>query len=95
MNIRKLIESYEQERSSTAARPPTRAGSLRPYPRARPGTVGTGISLVPAKQRSLRIPRTSSLKIVKDERPVTIVLNVRRWHLPLNGSPLIPVYRSV
>ncbi|KAH9997169.1 hypothetical protein BJV74DRAFT_883497 [Russula compacta] len=75
MNVRKLIESYEQEKSSTAARPPTRTGSLRPYPRARLGTVGPGISLVPAKQRSLRMPRTSSLKIVKEERPVTIMLN--------------------
>ena len=69
MNVRKIIESYEQEKSSTAARVSPRNGG-RPRPRPRPRNQGTEPSLV-------RTQRPPNLKIIKEERPVTIVLKVR------------------
>jgi hypothetical protein len=76
MNVRKIIESYEQEKSSTAARFSPRTGG-RQRPRSRPRTQGTEPSIVSASQRSLRAQRPPNLKIIKEERPVTIVLKVR------------------
>lgn len=76
MNVRKIIESYEEGRSATATRPSPRAGAHRPRPRPRPRTPGTEQSLVTVSQRPLRTQRPPYLKIVKEERPVTIVLKV-------------------
>ena len=72
MNVRKIIESYEQEKSSTVARTVTLRPRSRPRPRTQPdASPGTPY------QRSLRTQRQSNLKIVQEERPVTIVLKVR------------------
>jgi len=76
MNVRSMIESYEQGRSSTTTRPSPRTSAHRARPRPRPRTPGTDPSLVTASQRSLRTQRPPNLKIVKEERPVTIVLKV-------------------
>lgn len=77
MNVRKIIESYEQERSSTATRVSPGTSAPRPRPRSRLRPPGTEPSLGAASQRSPRAQRPPNLKIVKEERPVTIVLKVR------------------
>ena len=76
MNVRKMIESYEQERPPTTARFTPRAGA-RPRSRPRPRTQGTEPSFVVTSQRSLRTQRPPNLKLIKEERPVTLVLKVR------------------
>lgn len=73
MNVRRIIESYEQGKSATATRPSHRTSAHRPRPRPRPRT-GSEPSPVTASQRPARIQRPPNLKIVKEERPVAIVL---------------------
>ena len=94
MNVRKIIESYEQERSSAASHSPLRTAVFRSRPRSRTRTQSSDASLVAAKQRSLRTQRPSSLKIVREERPVTIVLKVR-LHFAVIWLSVDSVYRSV
>jgi len=94
MNVRKIIESYEQERSPATSQSPLRTATFRSRPRTRPRTQPSDASLVAAKQRSLRTQRSSSLKIVKEERPVTIVLKVR-LHFAVIWLSVDTVYRSV
>ena len=88
MNVRKIIDSYEHGRSATATRTSPRTSVHRPRPRPRPRTPGTEPIPVTASQRPpQRPPRTlrpPNLKIVKEERPVAIVLKVR-WHSLLLG----------
>jgi hypothetical protein len=77
MNVRKIIESYEQERSSTTTRLSPRTGAPRSRPRSRLRPPGAEPSLGAANQRPPRTQRPPNLKIVKEERPVAIVLKVR------------------
>jgi hypothetical protein len=77
MNVRKIIESYEHGKSPTATRPSPRTSAHRPRPRPRPRTPGSEPSPVTASQRPPRTQRPPNLKIVKEERPVAIVLKVR------------------
>jgi hypothetical protein len=81
MNVRKMIDSYEQGRSTTVTRPSLRTSVHRTRPRPRPRTPGTESSPVTASQWSSRTLRPPNLKIVKEERPVAIVLKVRRHTL--------------
>lgn len=74
MNVRKIIESYEQERSATVARPSPRTSAHRSRPRPRPRTESSPVA---ASHRHPRTQRLPNLKIVQEERPVTIVLKVR------------------
>lgn len=76
MNVRKIIESYEQDKPSAAPHPPPRIAAFRSRPRPRPRTQPADPSLLTPNQRSLRTPRPSSLKVVKEERPLTIILKV-------------------
>lgn len=77
MNVQKIIESYEQGKSATVTRPSPRTSAHRPRPRPRPRTPGSEPSPVTASQRPPRTQRPPNLKIVKEERPVAIVLKVR------------------
>jgi len=77
MNVRKMIDSYEHGKSATATRPSPRNSAHRPRPRPRPRTLGTEPSAVTASQRPPRTQRPPNPKIVKEERPVAIVLKVR------------------
>jgi hypothetical protein len=83
MNVRKIIESYEQEKISAVSNPPPRTAAFRSRPRPRPRTQSADTSLIAPNQRSLRTPRPSSLKTVKEERPVTVILKVRLHFLNL------------
>src|SRR5260221_8430159 len=76
MNVRKIIESYEQEKTSAGSNPPPRTAAFRSRPRPRPRTQPADTSLIAPNQRSLRTPRPSSLKTVKEDRPVTVILKV-------------------
>ncbi|KAN0104019.1 hypothetical protein V8E52_011380 [Russula decolorans] len=77
MNVRKIVESYEQGRSATATRPSPRTSAHRTRPRPRPRTTGSEPSPVTASQRPPRTQRPPNLKIVKEERPVAMVLKER------------------
>jgi hypothetical protein len=81
MHVRKLIESYEQERTSTTSQPLPCTTTFRSRPRTRPRAQPADTSLMVASQRFLRMQRPSNLKIATEERPVTIVLKVC-LHLP-------------
>jgi len=87
MNVRKIIESYEQEKSSTVARPPSRTVTLRPRSRPRPRTQPDGSPVSP-NQRSPRTQRQSGLKIVQEERPVTILLKECTNEFQIEKRPL-------
>jgi hypothetical protein len=73
MNVRKIVESYEQDSSSTPTPPPSRPGSLRPRPRPRPLSLHNTSLLVAGNQRSTRPQRPPSLKIVKEEGPAAVL----------------------
>jgi hypothetical protein len=79
MNVRKMVESYEQEQELS---PPLGRTRLRP------DTLPQASTAAAATQRSLRIRRSPSLKLVKEEGPVTAVLKVREMLLRLNTSLL-------
>jgi hypothetical protein len=89
MNVRKMIESYEHVRSPTVAQPPPLSGPLRTRPRPRPRTQGTDGSLEATSQWPVRTQRPASPKIVKEGRPVTIVLKVCWQHCLFYRFPLI------
>ncbi|KAI0246974.1 hypothetical protein BJV78DRAFT_1285944 [Lactifluus subvellereus] len=73
MNVRKIVESYEQEFSSIVKQPPPNQEPLRPRPPRRSRPPAPHTSPAP-NQRPLRTQRPPSLKIVKEEGPVTTVL---------------------
>jgi hypothetical protein len=76
MNVRKIVESYEQELSSIVTQPPPNQGAHRPRPprQSRPPASHT---LPAPNQWSLRIQRPPGLKIANEEGSVTTVLKVR------------------
>jgi hypothetical protein len=73
MNVRKIVESYEHESSSTPTSPPFHPGSLRPRPRTRPPASQNTSFLIASNQRSIRPQRPPSLKIVKEEGPAAVL----------------------
>ncbi|KAI9454760.1 hypothetical protein BJY52DRAFT_1282986, partial [Lactarius psammicola] len=73
MNVRKIVESYEQELPPTPTPPPSRPGALRPRPRPRPLASHNTSFLVTGNQRSTRPQRPPSLKIVKEEGPAVVL----------------------
>ncbi|KAH9954321.1 hypothetical protein BC827DRAFT_965658 [Russula dissimulans] len=87
MNVRKIIESYEQDKSSTFPRPPARTVTLRPRSRPRPRSQ-PDMPPVSLYQRSLRTQRPSNLKLVQEEQPVTIVLKERTNGFQIEQGPL-------
>ncbi|KAI0287288.1 hypothetical protein BC826DRAFT_55939 [Russula brevipes] len=87
MNVRKMIESFEQGRSPTVAQPPPLSGPLRTRPRPRQRTQGTNGPLEANSQWSVRTQRPPSPKIVKEDRPVTIVLKDCMNELQIEQKP--------
>ncbi|KAH9032682.1 hypothetical protein EDB85DRAFT_2145430 [Lactarius pseudohatsudake] len=76
MNVRKIVESYEQELSSTPTPPSPRPGYLRPHPRPRQPASHNTSFLVASNQRSMRPQRPPSLKLVAEEGPAVVL---REW----------------
>ncbi|KAH9015275.1 hypothetical protein EDB83DRAFT_2440262 [Lactarius deliciosus] len=77
MNVRKIVESYEQESSSTPTPPSARPGSLRSHPHTRPRQPAShNTSFLVANQRSMRPQRPPSLKLVGEEGPAVVL---REW----------------
>ncbi|KAI9434234.1 hypothetical protein H4582DRAFT_1981412 [Lactarius indigo] len=73
MNVRKIVESYEQELSSTPTPPSPRPGSLRPRPRPRQPASHNTSFLLASNQRSMRPQRPPSLKLVAEEGPAVVL----------------------
>ncbi|KAH8983852.1 hypothetical protein EDB92DRAFT_1889047, partial [Lactarius akahatsu] len=73
MNVRKIVESYEQELSSTPTPPSPRPGSLRPHPRPRQPASHNTSFFVASNQRSMRPQRPPSLKLVAEEGPAVML----------------------
>ncbi|KAH9055479.1 hypothetical protein EDB87DRAFT_1688120 [Lactarius vividus] len=71
MNVRKIVESYEQELSSTPILPSPSPGSLGPRPR-QPASHNTSF-FVAGNQRSMRPQRPPSLKLIGEEGPAVVL----------------------
>lgn len=87
MNVRKIVQSYEEELYSTPIPSLARPGSLRPRPRSRPLAPHNTSFLLSSNQRSIRSQRPTSLKIVREEEGPVAVLRECTNELQIEPRP--------